>query len=119
VDARVEYDCDRCLRAVVLAINQPFDLAYVPPLGASGERVLGEDDLDVGFYRGEVLDLDDVAREQIELALPMAKRCAEDCKGLCPSCGGNLNEAPCVCGEQETDARWGALKSLKTDNQLS
>jgi uncharacterized protein len=116
VDARVEYDCDRCLRAIELAIKQPFDLAYVPPLGAAGERILGEDDLDVGFYRGEVLDLDDVAREQIELALPMSKRCSEDCKGLCPVCGANLNEAACACREQEIDPRWAALKSLKTDN---
>jgi uncharacterized protein len=116
VDARVEYDCDRCLRTIDVAIKQPFDLAYVPPLGAAGERILVEDDLDVGFYRGEVLDLDDVAREQIELALPMSKRCSQDCKGLCPACGANLNEAACACGEEEIDPRWAALKSLKTDN---
>ena len=117
--AMVEFDCDRCLKVLSLPIDQTFDLVYIPPLkpsGAHDEKELGNDDLSVGFYQGQAIDLDDVVREQVELALPMSRLCKEDCLGLCQQCGADLNEGACQCDGRESDPRWEALKELKFDN---
>jgi uncharacterized protein len=113
IEATAEFDCDRCLAAIKSPIRQRFELTYVPPIGSSDERVLGDEDLSIGFYRDDTIDVDDVVREQILLALPMTKLCTEDCRGLCPECGTNLNEASCECGRKQIDPRWAALKDLK------
>jgi len=114
VNAAVGFECDRCLLPLSIPIEQSFDLFYVPPLKAGDERELGTDDLSTGFYQGESIDLDDVVREQLELALPMARLCSEDCQGLCPNCGANLNDGNCACGVNQVDERWAALGELKS-----
>jgi uncharacterized protein len=118
VKATIEQDCDRCLTAFSTALNQSFDLSYVParPASPMEEKELGGDDLSTAFYQGEEIDLDDLVREQIELALPMSRLCKSDCRGLCPECGANLNEQECNCTVEQIDPRWSALKELKTDN---
>ena len=95
-------------------VEESFELLYVPPLGTGDEHELGEDDLSLGFYQDGVIDVDDLAREQIELALPMARLCTEECRGLCPECGANLNLVDCACSKEQVDIRWAALKELKS-----
>lgn len=107
--ADVEVDCGRCLAPVLFPVNERFDLFYIPPIGSDEERVLAEDDLAVGFYQGDVIDLDDLVREQIELAIPMSRLCDDRCRGLCQTCGANLNEGPCACDLNPVDPRWAAL----------
>ena len=114
VNAAVGFECDRCLKPLSIPIDQSFDLFYVPPVKAGDERELGTDDLSTGFYQGESIDLDDLVREQLELALPMARLCSEDCQGLCPNCGANLNDGKCACGVTQVDERWAALSELKS-----
>ena len=114
VNAVVRFECDRCLKPLSVPIEQSFDLLYVPPLKAVDEKELGADDLLIGFYQGGTIDLDDVVREQVELALPMTRLCAEECQGLCPDCGANLNEGQCACGLNKADERWAALSELKS-----
>jgi uncharacterized protein len=114
--ADVLIDCDRCLSPISLPVEQSFDLLYIPPLRASEEKELGDDDLSIAFYQHQVIDLDDLVREQIELALPMGRVCDDDCKGLCPGCGANLNQQQCVCRVDDVDPRWAALKRLKSDS---
>lgn len=116
VNATVEFDCDRCLKPLSVAIDQSFDLLYVPPSGTGEEHELGEDDLSIAFYQDDEIDFDDLAREQIELALPMARLCSDNCQGLCPECGANLNDAECNCKDEQVDSRWAALKGLKSNN---
>jgi len=116
LNANVEFNCDRCLNPTRVPVSQRFDLVYVPPLGTGDETELGEDDLQVGFYRDQIIDLDDLVREQIELALPMSRVCREQCKGLCPVCGANLNDSQCNCTTTPVDPRWAALKEFKLDN---
>lgn len=116
VKATVEIECDRCLTPLSVPVDQSFDLLYVPPTRpgtAHDEKELGEDDLSVSFYQGQTIDLDDLVREQIELALPMGRICAEDCRGLCPQCGLNLNREQCDCSNEEIDPRWAGLKDLQ------
>jgi uncharacterized protein len=108
------FECDRCLSPLSIPVEESFDLLYVPPLGTGEERELEENDLSLGFYQDGIINVDDLAREQIELALPMARLCNEDCRGLCPGCGANLNLGKCGCVEENLDARWAALRELKS-----
>lgn len=116
VNAKVEFECDRCLKPLSAVVDQSFDLLYVPPLGTGEEHELGDDDLLIAFYQGGEIDIDDLVREQVELAIPMARLCVEQCRGLCPECGGNLNEAECACETEQGDPRWAALKQFKSNN---
>jgi uncharacterized protein len=77
-----------------------------------GEREIAEDDLTTAFYRDGMLDIIELLREQFQLALPMKPLCTEDCRGLCPECGANLNHASCGCVPKWEDPRLAALKGL-------
>jgi uncharacterized protein len=65
--------------------------------------------------RYDVVDLEPLVREAILLELPLAPLCREDCPGLCPTCGADLNEGPCACRPDDRDPRWAALDLLRGD----
>jgi uncharacterized protein len=114
VRAQLEVVCSRCLEPFEVPVDAAFDLRYVPQsenLG-EGEREIGDDDLTTAFYRDGMLDLIDLMREQFVLTLPMKPLCREDCKGICPECGTNLNKGQCDCAPRWEDPRLAALKSL-------
>jgi uncharacterized protein len=67
----------------------------------------------MGFYEGDGLELNDVLREFVLLALPMQKLCTENCKGICPVCGQNRNQSECSCQSNAGDDRWAALKEIR------
>lgn len=107
--------CGRCLSPVPWQIEESFAVQLRPAADSPGEEglELEDEELEVVFYEHEVLDLDQVAAEQVMLALPMKTVCSADCAGLCPRCGGNLNrEGECRC-EPEVDPHWEALRGLK------
>lgn len=114
LDVSMTAECDRCLEPAGFPIATKFDLVYRPEKEArpAEDRHLDEGEADIGFYQGEGLDLKDVIREQIILALPMQRVCRPDCKGMCPTCGQNLNLAECGCRQTAVDDRWAALKQL-------
>ena len=64
---------------------------------------------------GVEIDVDEIVREQILLAVPARVLCVEDCKGICATCGTDLNAGDCNCESQDVDPRWAALKSLRTN----
>ena len=74
---------------------------------------IDEGEAEIGFYDGGGLELEDILREQVLLALPMQRVCSETCKGICPVCGKNRNETTCDCKTVGTDDRWGALRNLE------
>jgi uncharacterized protein len=67
--------------------------------GGISEIELSEDDLDVDFVEGNFLGVDQVVREQVVLNVPMKSLCTQECKGLCPLCGCNLNAEKCSCAQ--------------------
>ncbi len=98
VHAQARFDCVRCLRS----FEQPFDVelcVFADRAGRTnrGEEVLLERDHEMRFHDGRQLDLREEAREALLLDLPMAAHCSEDCQGLCPRCGADLNEGPHDC----------------------
>jgi uncharacterized protein len=108
-------DCDRCLRPARFPLASEFDLSYRPMAGiARAEEVeIDPAEAEIAFYEGDGLELDDLLREQVLLALPMQRVCAGDCKGICPVCGANRNQTACDCHPAQPDDRWGALRHLK------
>ncbi len=107
--------CDRCLESASVSIKKQFDLVYVPSEQAKsgGETEIDEAAVEVGYYEGAGLSLNDVLREVILLALPMQLVCSEACKGICPSCGQNWNQQDCGCHPEPVDDRWGQLKNYR------
>jgi uncharacterized protein len=118
VKTELELQCSRCLEPFVMPVDREFDLRYLPHGAAEpaadeddGAEV-EDDDVAVTFYRDEIIDLNELLREQFYLALPMKPLHAEDCKGICPQCGTNRNLAPCDCNPQWEDPRLAGLKTL-------
>ena len=111
---RLELECGRCLDPFDVPVDASFELRYVPQLESDGEgeREVGEDDLTTAFYSEGSLDLIDMLREQFQLALPMKPLCAEACRGLCATCGANLNRTECGCAPTWEDPRLSPLKEL-------
>jgi uncharacterized protein len=113
----VDAPCDRCLEPVSLPIHSPFDLVYVPASEAveGGEDEIDEAAVEVGYYEGNGLQLNDVLREVVLLALPMQLVCSENCKGICPVCGQNRNQRECACQTAAADDRWNKLRDLRAE----
>jgi len=115
----VEPECGRCLERYGLPIRQELDLFYLPrsagqPEDEEEEVELSDRDVVVGYYDGDRLDLAEVMREQLLLAVPLKSLCREDCRGLCPTCGNNLNAGACGCAPPEApeDPRLAPLRRL-------
>ena len=98
--------CDRCAGSYDREVTFPIDVVLVTEL-ANEEN---EDEW-VFPLEGDSADLDDIVRTVFVLNLDSKLLCKEDCKGLCPKCGKNLNDGPCNC-QKELDPRFAALKQL-------
>jgi uncharacterized protein len=109
LEVRASFDfsapCDRCARQIDKHCGYSFSHTIVRSLE-------NEDDDRFIEVRDEQLKLDDLVREDILLELPTKFLCREDCKGICPKCGKNLNDGPCGCSPQHADARFDVLKNL-------
>lgn len=86
------------------------------PVAGEFRELFEEDPTEGESYplRHEQVDLEPLAREVVLLELPQAPLCRDDCRGLCPRCGADLNEGPCDCVPEARDPRWAALDALHT-----
>ena len=112
---RFEVPCARCLEPVEHPLAGRFDLLF-RPVGAdssASEHSISASETEIGYYQRDGVLLEDVLREQVLLSLPAKTLCREDCKGLCPHCGRQLNSEACICGETAMDPRWSALSGLR------
>lgn len=118
ISAKVEMECSRCVTPIISTLEFPFKVSYITEEHYTSEKEseLHGEDLDVSLYDGEKIDLTELAREQILLNLPTQTFCQENCQGLCPKCGTNLNEKTCNCETKEIDPRWQSLRELKNKN---
>jgi uncharacterized protein len=127
LDGWIEVACSRCVGPAKLVVSEPLAVTYLPhgQVAAEDDEELAGDeaevpasaadaeDMDVYSYEGEEVDLAPLLREQVILAVPFAPLCREDCKGLCPVCGIDLNTGNCTCDRTPIDPRWASLKNLK------
>lgn len=115
VRAGVQLDCARCGRVFATELEGETDFIIrsdaVP--AAPEERGVPDDEEYVFFHGNDLrVDVTDQARQALILAVGLKPLCREDCRGLCPKCGTNWNEASCDCVQSEPDSRWDGLKDL-------
>ena len=115
LSAKLEAACGRCLQPAVLPIKTEFAERFVPaiPWADEEQHELQREDLNIAVFDGEAIDLDQLVREELLLAVPVNVLCREDCKGLCPNCGVDRNLHECSCEDSEIDSRWQKLKELQ------
>lgn len=114
IEADVELQCSRCLKDFRSTLTIPVNVMYNPVENLKGEdkHELKVDELDMGFYSGDEMDLLDLIKEQIMLNLPMKPLCNESCKGICLKCGTDLNADNCTCSDSGIDPRLEVLKKF-------
>jgi uncharacterized protein len=111
--------CGRCLARYDLPLAIPFTLTYardLPPVAAEedgAEIELSAEEMGLIPFSGEEFDLSETIQEQVILALPLQPLCRETCRGLCPQCGADLNEEPCLCQPRPLNDRFAALRDFK------
>lgn len=113
VIAELEFECSRCLKKYRNVMDVPIDVVYHPMEDIGTDRhELKDDEMDMGFYQGEELDLQELIREQITLNIQMKPLCDENCRGICSQCGTDLNTDTCSCVTKKIDSRLEVLKKL-------
>jgi uncharacterized protein len=122
-DANTRLVCSRCLEEFDngFKINVTLDCVPMSELDtAEDTKQLSGDELDLYFYEDGLLDINRMMEEQVILNIPMQPMCSPECRGLCPSCGQNLNTGPCSCVKPPVDERFHVLRdfiSRKTEGK--
>lgn len=111
--ARAETICARCAEEFTTSCARPFRFVLVPKAVGVDQGDLRAEDLEFSFYDGEEIELSPLVGEQVLLALPTRPLCKEDCRGLCPQCGANLNREVCGCRGAVPEPRLAVLRTLK------
>ncbi|RUM89803.1 MAG: hypothetical protein DSZ24_00300 [Thermodesulfatator sp.] len=113
IRAKVRLACDRCLEEFVWVVDEDFEVEFRPQasLPLREEMQLSREDLEVIFFEGEEIPVSDLVREQVILSVPDKRLCREDCQGLCPVCGQNLNAGSCGCHRRKPSP-FAVLKEL-------
>ncbi len=107
VEGSWEAPCRRCLKPARGALHVDFqELFEANPTEGESYR-LGHDSI----------NLEPLASEALTLNLPLAPLCTEDCRGLCPTCGADLNLGECACPPADADLRWAALDVLRSEHE--
>ncbi len=106
--------CARCAEEFAAPSDRDFRFILAPKsVGFDEDKNLRDEDLEFSLYDGDQIDLSPLIREQFLLSLPTRPLCREDCRGLCPKCGINLNHAQCSCSEERGHPGLAALRNLK------
>jgi len=123
VKATIGLPCGACLQPTRVDVSVPVKMLYVfgeekddRDDDADEVNIDPDDESDVAQHDGVYVELDPMIREQLILSVPMAPRCKEGCRGLCPVCGENRNEKSCGHTAQSVEkSPFGALKGLKLE----
>lgn len=109
IAAGATWECDRCVAAFRTPIEASYEMYYV----FEGGPDLDPAEVQVVPTSVNVIDIAEDVRQSVELSVPLKRVCREDCRGLCPYCGTNLNEGSCACVPAHADGRWDKLKEWK------
>jgi uncharacterized protein len=114
---RTSLTCSRCLLPFEMSFTEDIFLRYLKGnphrmRSQSGEIEMKDEDLSTNFYDGDVIEIGSALRDIILLAFPVKPLCRENCRGLCPRCGQDLNLGDCGCPKKEKGSRWDGLKDF-------
>jgi uncharacterized protein len=118
----IELTCSRCLSLFCYPLTLNIEEEYFPTTDVvTGDSLpLPDEPGCFTIDENNILDLTEAIRQYALLTIPMKPLCGEDCAGLCPTCGYNLNQGPCNCPPKPADPRWSELSKLVlTNNQTS
>ncbi len=117
VHTRAQMVCSRCLAPAYYDLDIDVEEEFYPTVEVYTGAILPwqemTDDRALLIDARHILDMTEVVRQDLIISLPMQPLCSEDCKGLCPVCGANLNDGPHECHTEEFDPRWETLARLK------
>ena len=115
IETVLQLFCARCLEPFFFPLKAEMDFMLFPrSLEPQHEAVrLKKEDMEIEFFDGVEINIDQIVAEQIFLHVPMKPICKPDCKGLCPVCGKNLNKETCNCERPRFSPFYEALKHLK------
>jgi len=108
----IESECGRCLKTVRKLLEVDSQNQYRPLTKTDQGEI---DDIGIRYYSEEYIDVSEDIREMFLLEAPPKVLCSEDCKGLCPGCGQDLNEEECNCSlmsEEEPDSKFADLVKM-------
>ncbi|MBC7324073.1 MAG: DUF177 domain-containing protein [Moorella sp. (in: Bacteria)] len=115
VATTLELTCDRCLDVFRYSILAPLEEEYAAAAGFPAATADGEG-RETRPLEGDFINLKLAVEETLILALPMKQLCRENCEGLCPRCGCNLNTGTCRCEKKMVDPRLVVLEELLLNN---
>ncbi|HEY3307331.1 MAG TPA: DUF177 domain-containing protein [Desulfuromonadaceae bacterium] len=120
VKATVSLQCSRCVETYNTDIDSGFTIIFRKVTSQEGtdqedEVELSEQDLVSSVYSGNEIDLTHDIEEQIAMEIPLKPLCNYNCKGLCLSCGSDLNKSTCDCTKEHTSFKFSALKNFKVN----
>ena len=121
IEASVYLPCNRCLQLFETPLKSHFAFTYMrraPDAIENSEPQeieLSTEDMGIVYFQGEKINLEDTIQEQVVMAFPLRALCKQDCKGLCPKCGADLNEDSCNCDRRSSPGKFAVLNNLKLE----
>lgn len=114
IKAKIRLNCGRCLKEFDHDLSLTFSDYFTAGRAVEKEKELKPEEMDISYLEGDEIDTTAMILGQIALDVPIQPLCKEDCKGLCPKCGADLNAGECACEKGEkTDPRLSKLKDFK------
>jgi uncharacterized protein len=114
IHTAADFYCDRCTAPLASRLDSAFQMHYIWDDEDSGQYDAAE--VQVIPQGSTIIDITEDVRQTVLIAVPLKMLCREDCLGLCPHCGKDLNEGPCDCRSDEVDTRWDKLRALQDRN---
>ena len=111
IKTELELNCSRCLDTFIY----PIDIDIEERFTNNSEHCKDEN---VVFVKGDALDITEIVENSIISTLPIKRLCSKNCKGLCQSCGANLNKEACNCNNEDVDLRLAGLKALLDNKEV-
>ena len=118
IETLLRLRCVRCLNEFSYPLASAYELTLHPSKETpfDEEVELDESEMESSFFEEGEIRLSEIACEQIFLEIPYQPLCHEECKGLCPGCGKDLNLFSCECVKEDLGSGFSALKKLKLES---
>ena len=120
---RVRLACSRCLKEFETTLASAFELTYTKEVPGfmdaldEHEIELKVEEIGLMYFKGEEINLQRGIQEQVVMAFPLQPLCDENCRGLCPLCGTDLNQGDCGCARGPGSSPFAVLKNLKLNKK--
>ena len=112
IKGELELTCSRCLDTFIYPIDIDIEERF------TNDSAIHEENDEATFVKDDVLDIGEIVENTIISTLPIKRLCSENCKGLCHSCGTNLNKESCNCNNEDIDLRLVGLKALLDNKEV-